>query len=358
MSNTFGTKFRLTTFGESHGKAIGGIIDGCPSNFELDFEQIQAELDRRSPGNSKLTSNRKEPDKVEFLSGIFEGKTLGTPIGFLVWNKDQKSKDYGNLKDIYRPSHADYTYLKKYGIRDYRGGGRASARETVSRVVGGAIAKQILKAQNIEIFAYVSQVGDIKLEQNYTNKFISDNILNCPDKEITEKMISKIKQVRQERDSIGGTINCVIKNVPIGLGEPVFNKFHAELSKAILGINACKGFEIGSGFEAANMLSSEHNDIFYIKNDKVRTKTNNSGGVQGGITNGEDVFFKAAFKPIPTIMQEQETLTTSNEPIIYKAKGRHDPCVLPRALPIVEAMAAMVCLDFLIVDGKSLIDSK
>jgi len=349
MSNTFGTNFRLTTFGESHGKAIGGIIDGCPSNFSLDFDKIQAELDRRKPGKSKLTSNRKEPDAVEFLSGIFEGKTLGTPIGFLIRNKDQKSKDYGNLKDIYRPSHADYTYMAKYGIRDYRGGGRASARETVSRVVGGAIARQFLSAQNIEIFAYVSQVGDIKLEQNYNERFESDNILNCPDKEISEKMLSKIEQVKKAGDSIGGTINCVIKNIPAGLGEPVFNKFHAELSKAILGINACKGFEIGSGFQAASMLSSQHNDIFYFENNKIRTKTNNSGGVQGGITNGEDVYFKAVFKPVPTIMQEQETITTLNKSIAYKAKGRHDPCVLPRALPIVEAMAAMVSLDFLLL---------
>ncbi len=354
MSNTFGTNFRLTTFGESHGKAFGGIIDGCPSNFELNFEEIQAELDRRSPGKSKLTSSRKEPDKVEFLSGIFEGKTLGTPIGFLIWNKNQESKDYGNLKDIYRPSHADYTYLKKYGIRDYRGGGRASARETVSRVVGGAIAKQFLAAQNIEIFAYVSQVGDIKLEQNYNEKFETDNILNCPDKEISEKMLSKIEQVKKAGDSIGGTINCVIKNIPAGLGEPVFNKFHAELSKAILGINACKGFEIGSGFQAASMLSSQHNDIFYFENNKIRTKTNNSGGVQGGITNGEDVYFKAVFKPVPTIMQEQETLTTDNKSIVYRAKGRHDPCVLPRALPIVEAMAAMVSLDFLMLNKNIL----
>ena len=349
MSNTFGTNFRLTTYGESHGKAFGGIIDGCPSNFNLDFEKIQVELDRRSPGKSKLTSSRKEPDKVEFLSGIFEGKTLGTPIGFLIWNKNQESKDYGNLKDIYRPSHADYTYLKKYGIRDYRGGGRASARETVSRVVGGAIAKQFLATQKIEIFAYVSQVGDIKLEQNYNEKFESDNILNCPDKEISKKMLSKIEQVKKAGDSIGGTINCVIKNIPAGLGEPVFNKFHAELSKAIIGINACKGFEIGSGFQAASMLSSQHNDIFYFDKNKIRTKTNNSGGVQGGITNGEDVYFKAVFKPVPTIMQKQKTITIDNKSVVYRAKGRHDPCVLPRALPIVEAMAAMVSLDFLLL---------
>ncbi len=350
MSNTFGVKYRLTSFGESHGKAIGGIIDGCPSNFPLDFEHIQTELDKRRPGKSAITSSRNEKDKVEFLSGVYEGKTLGTPIAFVVWNNNQKGKDYDNLKDIYRPSHADYTYHKKYGLRDHRGGGRASARETVSRVVAGAIAKQLLDVYNIEIFAYVSQIGDIKLDENYYQNVKTDNILNCPDEKIANKMIAKIAEFKKAGDSLGGTINCLIKNVPVGLGEPVFNKFNAQLSKAILGINACKGFEIGAGFESANMIGSQNNDIFYFENGKIKTHTNNSGGVQGGITNGEDVYFKAVFKPVPTILKTQSTITTDCKQVEYTAKGRHDPSVLPRALPIVEAMTAMVALDFILLN--------
>lgn len=345
--NTFGTNFRLTTFGESHGKAVGGIIDGCPANFKLDFEAIQNELNRRRPGHSKLTSPRKEADQVEFLSGIFEGKTLGTPIAFLVWNKDHKSKDYSELKNLYRPSHADYTYQQKYGFRDYRGGGRSSARETISRVVGGAIAKQFLKKHKIEIFSYVSQVKNISLKNKPTENFSADNILNCPDPKIAQKMIEVIKSTRKKGDTVGGIITCVIKNAPAGLGEPVFAKFNAQLGSAILSINACKGFEIGSGFGSTNFYGSELNDEFHIKNNEIRTKTNNSGGIQGGISNGEDIIFNAIFKPVPTIMQEQQTVTTDFKEVTYRAKGRHDPCVLPRALPVVEAMAAMVTFNFL-----------
>ncbi|MGV6831102.1 MAG: chorismate synthase [bacterium] len=342
--NTFGTLFRLTTFGESHGKAIGGIIDGCPPGYALDFDKIQEDLNRRKPGQSAIVTQRKEPDTVKFLSGIFENKTTGTPIAFVIENANQKSKDYSHIKDVFRPSHADYTYAEKYGIRDYRGGGRSSARETASRVVAGAIAKQILS--EIEINSYVSAVGELELQKPYQELDFSlteSNIVRCPDPELADKMIDEIKRIRKEGDTIGGVVSCVIKNVPVGLGEPVFDKLHAELGKAMLSINAVKGFEYGSGFEGAKMKGSEHNDIF---NEDGSTKTNYSGGVQGGISNGMDIYFKVAFKPVATIMQSQETINSEGEKVEMQGKGRHDPCVVPRAVPIVDAMAALVLIDF------------
>lgn len=345
--NSFGTLFKLTTFGESHGKAIGGIIDGCPAGIELDFDFIQNELNRRKPGQSKIVTQRKEPDKVEFLSGIFENKTTGTPIGFLINNTDQKSKDYSHIKDVYRPSHADYTYDVKYGIRDYRGGGRSSARETASRVVAGAIAKQFLK--HIEITAFTSSVGHIQLDEDY-NQFdfnqIEHNDVRCPNSEKAAEMIDLIKSVRKQGDTIGGVITCVIKNVPAGLGEPVFDKLHAQLGKAMLSINAVKGFEYGSGFQGTTLKGSEHNDLF---NPDGSTKTNRSGGVQGGISNGMDIYFKVAFKPVATIIQSQEALDNRGNLVEMQGKGRHDPCVVPRAVPIVEAMAALVLADFMLL---------
>jgi chorismate synthase len=349
--NSFGKLFTLTTFGESHGEALGGIIDGCPAGLEIDLNFIQSELDRRRPGQSHIATQRKENDKVEFLSGIFENKTTGTPIGFIIRNENQKPKDYDHNIDSFRPSHADYTYQTKYGIRDYRGGGRSSARETVSRVVAGAIAKLILKKYNISIQAYTSQVGDIKLLKDYhdldLNK-IDSNIVRCPDELIAETMIHKIEITRKAGDTIGGTISCVIKGTPVGLGEPVFDKLHADLGKAMLSINAVKGFEYGSGFEGVKMNGSEHNDQFVIKNDSVTTETNHSGGIQGGISNGEDIYFKVAFKPVATVMQKQNTVNSKGEEVEIAGKGRHDPCVLPRAVPIVEAMAALVVVDHLL----------
>lgn len=346
--NTFGTVFKLTTFGESHGEAIGGVIDGCPSNILLDFEAIQKEMDRRKPGQSTIVTQRKEDDKVEFLSGIFEGKTTGAPIGFIIRNSNQKSKDYEHIKDVYRPSHADYTYEKKYGLRDYRGGGRSSARETACRVVAGAIAKQVLK--NIKIHAYTSSVGDLFLEKPYQDldfSKVESNAVRCPDEAIANQMIEKIKQIRKEGDTIGGTITCVIKNVPVGLGEPVFDKLHAELGKAMLSINAVKGFEYGSGFCGAKMKGSEHNDHF---NTDGTTKTNLSGGIQGGISNGMDIYFRVAFKPVATLMKHQQTIDNKGIVVDMQGKGRHDPCVVPRAVPIVEAMAALVLVDFWLRD--------
>ena len=346
--NTFGHIFRLTSFGESHGRGIGGIIDGCPAGIELDFSHIQNELARRKPGQSKITTQRQEPDQVEFLSGIFEGKTQGTPIAFAVWNKDQHSNDYNDLKDVFRPSHADYTYIKKYGTRDYRGGGRSSARETIARVVAGAIAKQILTKAGVTIQAYVSQVGEIKLGKSYTELDLSkteDNIVRCPDVEIAEKMISRIEAAGRDHDTVGGVITCVAKGVPAGWGEPVFNKLHADLGFAMLGINAVKGFEYGSGFEGTKLSGSQHNDVFIQTEGGVRTKTNHSGGIQGGISNGEDIYFNVAFKPIATLLKEQNTVDINNNEITINPKGRHDPCVLPRAVPIVEAMAALVLID-------------
>ncbi len=351
MSSTFGKLFTLTTFGESHGPALGGIIDGCPSGLKTDLDFIQAELARRRPGQSKIVSHRKEGDKVEFLSGIFEGKTTGSPIGFIIRNENPKPEDYDHIIDVYRPSHADYTYEKKYGVRDHKGGGRASARTTVSVVVAGAIAKLLLNKQGIKISAYTSQVGDIRLLKNYNDLDLSgvdSNAVRCPDELIADAMMKKIEQVRKEGDTIGGVISCIAKNVPAGLGEPVFDKLHADLGKAMLSINAVKGFEIGSGFEGVKMKGSEHNDIFYTENKKVRTRTNRSGGVQGGISNGEDIYFRVAFKPVATIMKEQETVNSKLESVRMKGKGRHDPCVLPRAVPIVEAMTALVLTDHIL----------
>ncbi|MEH6763016.1 MAG: chorismate synthase [Aequorivita antarctica] len=349
--NSFGKIFKLTTFGESHGAAIGGIIDGCPAGLSLDFETINTEMQRRKPGQSSIVTQRKEEDKVKFLSGIFEGKTTGMPIGFVIENTDQKSQDYSHIKDVYRPSHADYTYDKKYGIRDYRGGGRSSARETACRVVAGAIAKQLL--QNIKITAYVSSVGEMELKKNYSEINFSEiekNPVRCPDAEMASKMEDYIKSIRKEGDTIGGTVTCVIQNVPIGLGEPVFDKLHAELGKAMLSINAVKGFEYGSGFAGTVMKGSEHNDIF---NEDGSTKSNHSGGIQGGISNGEDIYFKVAFKPVATIMQKQETIDSKGNKAEAEGKGRHDPCVVPRAVPIVEAMAALVMADFYLLNKTS-----
>ncbi len=343
--NTFGQIFRLTSFGESHGRAIGGIIDGCPAGLKIDYDLIQTDLDRRKPGQSKITTQRKEADEVEFLSGIHEDITMGTPISFVVWNKDQRSKDYSDIKDIYRPSHADYTYQNKYGRRDYRGGGRSSARETIARVVAGAIAKQILRNQSIDIQAFVSQVEDIRLEKKYTELDLSNtesNIIRCPDEVTANKMIRRIEEVVQMGDTVGGVVSCVIKNVPSGLGEPVFNKLHADLGHAMLGINAVKGFEYGSGFAGTKLRGSQHNDIFLKNGDKITTKTNNSGGIQGGISNGEDIYFNVAFKPIATLMQKQKTVDIQGNEVEVNPKGHHDACVLPRAVPIVEAMAAIV----------------
>ena len=345
--NTFGKLFKLTTFGESHGEALGGIIDGCPAGIELDFEAIQFEMTRRKPGQSAIVTQRKENDEVQFLSGIFEGKTTGTPIGFIIPNTNQKSDDYSHIKDTYRPSHADYVYEKKYGIRDYRGGGRSSARETASRVVGGAIAKQVIP--EIKINAFTSSVGDIFIDKPYQAldfSKIESNPVRCPDEASAAKMEEYIKQIRKEGDTVGGTVTCVIQNVPIGLGEPVFDKLHAELGKAMLSINAVKGFEYGSGFCGAKMKGSEHNDLH---NADGTTKSNLSGGIQGGISNGMDIYFRVAFKPVATIMQEQETLDNLGNIIKTHGKGRHDPCVVPRAVPIVEAMAALVLADYFLM---------
>jgi len=349
--NTFGKLFKLTTFGESHGTAIGGIIEGCPAGITLDFEKIALEMARRKPGQSKIVSQRKETDNVEFLSGIFEGKTTGTPIGFIIPNENHKTEDYSHLKDTYRPSHADYVYEKKYGIHDYRGGGRSSARETASRVVGGAIAKQIIS--NIKINAFVSSVGDIFINKPYQDldfSLIESNVVRCPDSETATKMEQLITQVKKEGDTVGGTITCVIQNVPIGLGEPVFDKLHAELGKAMLSINAVKGFEFGSGFCGATMKGSQHNDLY---NEDGTTKTNLSGGIQGGISNGMDIYFRVAFKPVATLLQKQEVLSNHGEIIEQQGKGRHDPCVVPRAVPIVEAMAALVIADYFLLDKIS-----
>lgn len=342
--NTFGNLFRLTTFGESHGEALGGIIDGCPPGITLDFDAIQFEMSRRKPGQSAIVTQRKEADEVQFLSGIFEGKTTGTPIGFIIPNTNQKSDDYSHIKDNYRPSHADYVYEKKYGIRDYRGGGRSSARETASRVVGGAIAKQVIP--NIKINAFTSSVGDIFIDKPYQDLDFSkteSNPVRCPDEASAKKMEDYIKQIRKEGDTVGGTVTCVIQNVPIGLGEPVFDKLHAELGKAMLSINAVKGFEYGSGFCGAKMKGSEHNDLH---NPDGTTKSNLSGGIQGGISNGMDIYFRVAFKPVATIMQVQETLDNQGNIVEMHGKGRHDPCVVPRAVTIVEAMAALVLADY------------
>jgi chorismate synthase len=346
--NTFGKVFQLTTFGESHGAAIGGVIDGCPSGIELDLQAIQKDLNRRKPGQSAIVTQRKEPDEVQFFSGIFEGKTTGVPIGFAIFNTNQKSRDYDHIKDQYRPSHADKVYDDKYGVRDYRGGGRSSARETASRVVAGAIAKQFLP--HVKFTAFVSSVGEIKLDKPYHNldfDFIEQNPVRCPDPEKAAEMEDYIKKIRKEGDTVGGVITGVIQNVPIGLGEPVFDKLHAELGKAMLSINAVKGFEYGSGFEGAQKRGSDHNDLY---NTDGTTKTNHAGGIQGGISNGMDIYFNVAFKPVATIMQSQKTINNKGEQVDMQGKGRHDPCVVPRAVPIVEAMAALVLADFTLLN--------
>jgi len=346
--NTFGRVFRLTSYGESHGGAIGGVIDGCPAGLKIDLAFIQNELDRRKPGQSHITTQRAEGDKVEFLSGIFQGQTMGTPIGFMIKNQDQHSSDYNDLKDVYRPSHADYTYDQKYGMRDHRGGGRSSARETIARVVAGAIAKQLLAELGITIHAYVSQVGHISIEKPYQELDLTlteSNIVRCPDPEIALQMIARIEEAGRNHDTVGGVINGVISGVPAGWGEPVFNKLHADLGHAMLGINAVKGFEYGSGFSGTSLSGSEHNDIFTKVGDKVTTVTNHSGGIQGGISNGQDINYRVAFKPIATLLKEQKTIDKSENETTINPKGRHDPCVLPRAVPIVEAMAAIVLAD-------------
>lgn len=346
--NTFGNIFRLTSFGESHGEAVGGIIDGCPSGIDLDQNFIQDELDRRRPGQSRITTPRVEADKVIFLSGTFEGKTTGTPIGFMIKNENQHSSDYDNLKDAFRPSHADYTYQQKYGIRDHRGGGRSSARETIARVVAGAVAKLCLRQIGVSVTAYTSQVGGIKLENNYKLydlSTIEDTPVRCPDAEKADEMIKLIKEVQYKGDTVGGVVTCVIRGTPVGLGEPVFGKLHAALGSAMLGINAVKGFEYGNGFDVSR-YGSELNDSFFDDNGRISTRTNHSGGIQAGISNGQDIYFRVAFKPVSTILTEQQTVDIRGHDTTIKARGRHDACVLPRAVPIVEAMAAMVMADY------------
>jgi chorismate synthase len=354
--NTIGRIFRLTSFGESHGAAIGGIIDGCPAGLKIESGFIQRELDRRKPGQSHITTQRSEGDQIEFLSGIFQGQTLGTPIGFIIRNQDQHSDDYNEIKDVYRPSHADYTYDQKYGIRDHRGGGRSSARETIARVVAGAIAKQLLSGLGIKIIAYVSQVGDVFLNKSYKEMDLTlteSNIVRCPDTATALKMIACIEEAGKKHDTLGGVISGVITGVPSGWGEPVFNKLHADLGHAMLGINAVKGFEYGSGFAGTELSGSEHNDIFIKKNDRISTLTNHSGGIQGGISNGQDIFWRVAFKPIATLLQEQKTINKDEVETTINPKGRHDPCVLPRAVPIVEAMAAIVLADHFLLNRLS-----
>lgn len=349
MSSTYGKIFKISTFGESHGRAIGVVVDGCPSGVEFDEMLVQNELDRRKPGQSRITTQRKEADSFEVLSGVFEGKTTGTPIALVIFNEDQKSKDYAHIADKFRPSHADYTYSTKYGVRDYRGGGRSSARETAARVAAGALAKMVLNHYDIEIYSYVSQVGAMRLNKSYKELDLSkieDNAVRCPDDEMAEKMFNYIDQVRKDGDSIGGVITGVIKNVPAGWGEPVFDKLHAELGKAMLSINAVKGFEYGSGFDGVELLGSRHNDSFFTdETGKVKTKTNHSGGIQGGISNGEDIYFRVAFKPVATIMIDQDSVNEVGDAVTVSGKGRHDPCVLPRAVPIVDAMSALVLVD-------------
>ena len=349
-SNTFGNLFTLTTFGESHGECIGGIIDGCPPGKKIDIKSVQTDLDRRKPGQSKIVTQRKEDDQLEILSGIFEGKTTGTPIGFIIKNKDHKSKDYNHIKESFRPSHADYVYEKKYGNRDYRGGGRSSARETACRVVAGSIAKQIL--DNVKINAYVSSVGNISVNKSHSELDFDNtekNNVRCPDLDVAKEMEELILKVRKDGDTVGGVVTCVIKNTPVGLGEPVFKKLHSELGAAMLSINAVKGFEYGSGFDGVKMRGSDHNDII---NSDGSTKTNNSGGIQGGISNGMDIYFNVAFKPVATIMKDQESIDSKGKKTTVKGKGRHDPCVVPRAVPIVEAMAALVILDYTLINNS------
>ena len=350
--NTFGNIYRITTFGESHGVAVGGVIDGIPAGITVDEEFLQKEMARRRPGQSSITTSRNEADHVEILSGVFEGKTTGTPIGFEVRNNNQHSNDYENMRDLFRPSHADYTYTEKYGIRDHRGGGRSSARETLSRVVRGAFAKMALRQLGISFTAFTSQVGDIRLKGSYKDHDlgnIENNAVRCPDDETAERMEALIKEVKMAGDTIGGVITCVIKGVPVGIGEPVFGKLHAALGGAMLSINACKGFEYGMGFEGVSKRGSEMNDYFHVKDGMVKTVSNNSGGIQGGISNGEDIYFRCAFKPVATLLQDIKTIDKDLAPTVLKTRGRHDPCVLPRAVPIVESMAAMTILDYILM---------
>ncbi|GJM28554.1 MAG: chorismate synthase [Cyclobacteriaceae bacterium] len=356
MGNSFGKLFRITTFGESHGQGIGVIIDGCPAGLDIDLTFIQQQLDRRKPGQSKITTQRKESDEFQVLSGIFEGKSTGTPLGMVIWNKDARSKDYSHIAGKFRPSHADFTYQEKYGIRDYRGGGRSSARETAARVAAGGVAMQLLQQHGIQVKSFVSQVGHIKLKTPYTEldlDKIEDNIVRCPHSETAEAMIKLIDTTRKAGDSIGGVITGVLKGVPAGLGEPVFDKLHALLGSAMLGINAVKGFEYGSGFEGVSMKGSEHNDRFEKKDDAIVTTTNFSGGIQGGISNGQDIYFRVAFKPVATIMKDQQSMDQEGNPTIVKGKGRHDPCVVPRAVPIVDAMSALVLADCMMMNKSA-----
>lgn len=355
-NNTFGNIFRLTSFGESHGKAIGGVIDGFPAGISIDEDFIQHELDRRRPGQSALTTTRKEADKVEFLSGIYEGVSTGCPIGFVIWNTNQHSNDYDNMKDVFRPSHADYTYTQKYGVRDHRGGGRSSARETIARVVGGALAKLALKQLGVTVTAFTSQVGIYKLDKDYTHYDLSvaeENPVRCPDPEMAKQMGDYIYNIKGEGDTVGGVISCVVKGCPIGLGQPVFGKLHAALGNAMLSINAAKGFEYGQGFGSMNLKGSQQNDLFYNDNGHIALRTNRSGGIQGGISNGEDIYFRVAFKPVATVLMEQPTVDVNGRETVLQARGRHDACVLPRAVPIVEAMTAMTLLDYYLLDRAS-----
>ncbi|TDE13741.1 chorismate synthase [Dyadobacter psychrotolerans] len=357
MGSTYGKIFKIATFGESHGVGIGVIIEGCPAGVSFDTDFIQSELTRRKPGQSRITTQRREADEFEVLSGVFEGKTTGTPIAMVIRNEDQRSKDYSHIAAQFRPSHADYTYQAKYGVRDYRGGGRSSARETAARVAAGALAKLLLNDLGVHIQAYVSQVGAMKLEKQYTELDLTlteTNAVRCPDPEMAQKMFDYIDDVRKQGDSVGGVVNCVIKGAPVGWGEPVFDKLHAELGKAMLSINAVKGFEYGSGFEGVTMLGSQHNDAFFMdENNAVHTRSNHSGGIQGGISNGEDIYFRVAFKPVATIMQDQESVDQHGDVAVVQGKGRHDPCVVPRAVPIVEAMAALVLADFYLRNKSS-----
>ena len=353
MRNTFGHIFTLTTFGESHGEAVGGVVDGMPAGIEIDMEFIQNELNRRRPGQSHITTSRQEADRVELLSGVFEGRTTGAPIGFVVHNQNQHSQDYDNLRSLFRPSHADYTYYNKYGTRDHRGGGRTSARITISRCVGGALAKLVLNQLGISIQAYTSQVGTIETDRDYHKYDLSlteSNIVRCPDADKAAEMEKLIAEVKAEGDTIGGVITCVVKGCPIGLGEPEFDKLHAQLGAAMLSINAVKGFEYGEGFAGVSQRGSEQNDPFIACKQSVTTATNHSGGIQGGISNGEDIYFRVAFKPVATLLREQQTVDKDGSPTTFKAQGRHDPCVLPRAVPVVEAMAALVILDNLLLN--------
>ena len=358
MRNTFGNIFTLTTFGESHGEAIGGVVDGMPAGIDINLDFIQQELDRRRPGQSKLTTSRQEADRVELLSGVFEGKSTGCPIGFIVRNTNQHSQDYENMRHLFRPSHADYTYQEKYGIRDHRGGGRSSARITISRCVGGALAKLVLQQMDITIQAYTSQVGTIALEKDYHRYDLSlteTNAVRCPDPEKAQQMADLITRVKAEGDTIGGIITCVIKGCPAGVGEPEFDKLHAALGQAMLSINAVKGFEYGAGFDGVTARGSEQNDVFTNEAGHITTRTNNSGGIQGGISNGQDIYFRVAFKPVATILTEQETIDKEGRPTTFTAQGRHDPCVLPRAVPVVEAMAAMTILDHILLSNATIL---